>query len=103
MQPLFFAAQLRLLQPPQNVLAKGTNNSVPHNGSHPDIGTIWDAGQTDLKRKLPTLCGRSGKGNDTCKWDEKEKLLICHHYPYPNPIKAIIKRDFHSPDSSNQK
>lgn len=98
-QLLLVAAQSRLLQ---DVLGKGTNNSVPQNGSHPGIGTIRDAGQTDLKRKLPSREGEMEK-EMTQKMGWKRKVGHLSPLPDPNPIKAIIKWHFHSPNSRNQK
>lgn len=46
---------------------------------------------------------RIGKGNDTQEMGWERKVAYLSPLPYPNPIKAIIKRDFHSPDSPNQK
>lgn len=62
--------------------------------SHPGVGTIWDAGQTDLKGKLPSVWGRrDGKGSDMQQTGWDRKVVYLSPLPCPNPIKASVKQE----------
>lgn len=47
-----------------------------HYGSHSGVGTIGDAGQTDLHQKLPSVWGRRNGKVICSEWDGTERLFV---------------------------
>lgn len=95
-QVLLAAAQLRALQPTQDLLAKRITLSLWLTSCRRDNMEYW-ADRPEGKAAKCLGKERWQKQVICSKWDRTERLLA--PLPRPNPNKASFKQDFHSPDS----